>query len=603
MKFSDQLLAVRFNRTVGRILTILLALHFFGAKGDETTVGAGAPLPGPTIPSLLPDDSYITYSYELSGTGSWDNDYDGDYGYYSMATVNQETVHYKTNGTVVESASSVWSNSKGRRFFCPPSPGTFWSSNTSCLFTNYVEVGDGDCVTGNVEWYTDSTGVLDGGLGTDIASGPTTTNVPCGTLTIGTSWYVYTPAPWRCCCNQIYDPNYCCIPPLSHHFGAGTLYQIELTITPDCASPWSPPPIPPSLFSANVESSSNPTTPSAGSFDNSGNFDFSFIGIADSDYLIFASSNLLNWTLVGTVNIATGSTNGSFSDTNVASLPERFYVVEDSSGNYSAPYGFINLSLSAGYAMIGDPLFNSTPQISSILSNVPSGTTLQFWAGTNWVQASTFSLGAWDNDALLIPGQGALIYLPTNTTLTFIGEVIQGTISNAIPQGYSVMSSAVPQAGSVAMLGLTGLSNGDTLQRLVGTNYVTCTYSTGSSPPPPSPPSPASWSPSMPTLGLCEAVLIDAGETTSWTRSFNTFLANAPVITLTNLPVSISGTTFTMTWTAVPDTASYSVLYSTNVAGPYSTILASGLTFTTTLGTYTENLRTNVENFYMVTSP
>jgi hypothetical protein len=259
--------------------------------------------------------------------------------------------------------------------------------------------------------------------------------------------------------------------------------------------------------------------------------------------------------------------------------------------------------------MIGDPLVNGAPMISSILSNVPSGTTLQLWATTNWASASTFSSGAWDTDALLIPGQGALIYLPTNTTLTFIGEVIQGIISNGIPQRYSVMSSAIPQAGSVTMLRLTGLTNGDTLQRLEGTNYVTYTYSSGSSSPPapppalPAPPSVGSWSPCTPILGLCEAVLIDAGEATSWTRTFNIFLANAPVTTQTNMSGSISGTTFTLTWTAVPDTASYSVLYSTNVAGPYTNVLASGVTFATTLGTYAENLRNNVENYFVVTSP
>jgi hypothetical protein len=75
------------------------------------------------------------------------------------------------------------------------------------------------------------------------------------------------------------------------------------------------------------------------------------------------------------------------------------------------------------------------------------------------------------------------------------------------------------------------------------------------------------------------------------------------VTTQTNMSGSISGTTFTLTWTAVPDTASYSVLYSTNVAGPYTNVLASGVTFATTLGTYAENLRNNVENYFVVTSP
>ena len=76
----------------------------------------------------------------------------------------------------------------------------------------------------------------------------------------------------------------------------------------------------------------------------------------------------------------------------------------------------------------------------------------------------------------------------------------------------------------------------------------------------------------------------------------------APV-TITNLAGSISGTNFILTWTAVPNTASYSVLYSTSVAGPWTNKLATGRTFATTLGTYTTPLRTNTANFYEITSP
>ena len=77
--------------------------------------------------------------------------------------------------------------------------------------------------------------------------------------------------------------------------------------------------------------------------------------------------------------------------------------------------------------------------------------------------------------------------------------------------------------------------------------------------------------------------------------------APAPV-TITNLAASVLGTSFTLTWTA-ETSASYSVVYSTNVSGPYSDKLATGLTFGNTQGTYTGSLFTNVGNFYEVTSP
>jgi len=68
---------------------------------------------------------------------------------------------------------------------------------------------------------------------------------------------------------------------------------------------------------------------------------------------------------------------------------------------------------------------------------------------------------------------------------------------------------------------------------------------------------------------------------------------------------ALSGTgknNLTLTWASVPYNYSYSILYSTNVAGPYQS-LASGLTFTNTLGTFTDIHRTNSARFYQITTP
>ena len=71
---------------------------------------------------------------------------------------------------------------------------------------------------------------------------------------------------------------------------------------------------------------------------------------------------------------------------------------------------------------------------------------------------------------------------------------------------------------------------------------------------------------------------------------------------ITNLGGTASGGTLTLTWTAVPTTGSYSVLYSTNVQGPYTTKLATGLTFPSSSGHYTTT-PTNTANFYEISSP
>jgi hypothetical protein len=61
-------------------------------------------------------------------------------------------------------------------------------------------------------------------------------------------------------------------------------------------------------------------------------------------------------------------------------------------------------------------------------------------------------------------------------------------------------------------------------------------------------------------------------------------------------------TNLTLSWTSVPYNYSYSILYSTNVTGPYQS-LASGFTFTNTLGAFTDVHRTNSARFYQITTP
>jgi len=58
----------------------------------------------------------------------------------------------------------------------------------------------------------------------------------------------------------------------------------------------------------------------------------------------------------------------------------------------------------------------------------------------------------------------------------------------------------------------------------------------------------------------------------------------------------------TINWSVQPN-VSYSILWSTNVAGPYSPI-ATGLTFGGTAGSYTDTVKViNATGFYRITSP
>ena len=113
--------------------------------------------------------------------------------------------------------------------------------------------------------------------------------------------------------------------------------------------------------------------------------------------------------------------------------------------------GYVNLSLGAGFTMIANPLNNVTNDLNTILTNVPTGTIVYtFSPATQSYSATTFRGGAWHNtDAVLNPGQGAFISLPAATTVTFVGNVPQGALTQSVPVGFSIQSLPIPVSVSL----------------------------------------------------------------------------------------------------------------------------------------------------------
>ena len=123
--------------------------------------------------------------------------------------------------------------------------------------------------------------------------------------------------------------------------------------------------------------------------------------------------------------------------------------------------GYINTTLVGGgaagkYQMIANQLNTTNNTIGSLLPAPPDGTTLLKWTGTTFA-SSTFAsfLGGWDHpEYTLAPGEGAFINSPSAWTNTFVGEVLQGSLSNPYPAGYSIRASKVPLSGTLTALQL-----------------------------------------------------------------------------------------------------------------------------------------------------
>jgi len=120
--------------------------------------------------------------------------------------------------------------------------------------------------------------------------------------------------------------------------------------------------------------------------------------------------------------------------------------------------GYVKVDLVAGFTMIGNPLNAPTNTIAALLVGVPDGTVVYKFDSVK----QSFSINAFDAidgwafpDQTLAPGEGAFIRVSAPTTITFVGEVMQGSLSTPISAGFSIKSSQVP-LDQVALTGPEG---------------------------------------------------------------------------------------------------------------------------------------------------
>jgi hypothetical protein len=118
------------------------------------------------------------------------------------------------------------------------------------------------------------------------------------------------------------------------------------------------------------------------------------------------------------------------------------------------------------FTMVGNPLNTTNNSIGSLFTAFPNGTQFYKWNGATY-DIAQFLFGAWDNPQYTLnPGEGCFIQTKGSApwTNTFVGEVLQGNLTNSIPNGFSQRSSMVPQAGDADSLGLSAaLKNGDSI--------------------------------------------------------------------------------------------------------------------------------------------
>jgi hypothetical protein len=117
--------------------------------------------------------------------------------------------------------------------------------------------------------------------------------------------------------------------------------------------------------------------------------------------------------------------------------------------------GYINKEVPAGYSLIANQLDNGQGNlINDVLPDVPFGASIFKFDPAAAAFVNSVNFGSWEPNLSLAPGEGAFLLIDEPATLTFVGEVMQGTgLTVNVPAGYSIASSIVPQSASLTDIG------------------------------------------------------------------------------------------------------------------------------------------------------
>lgn len=176
--------------------------------------------------------------------------------------------------------------------------------------------------------------------------------------------------------------------------------------------------------------------------------------------------------------------------------------------------GYVNLEVAPGFQMIANPLNAADNSVGALLPNVENGTTLYKFDPATGYSINSFIFGAWgDPTQELVPGEGAFIQNPSANpqTLTFVGEVPQGNLTQQVPAGFSIQAGQVPQEGGIESVHEFPAEQGDTVYVFdpAVQNYVIYSYIFGS------------WQPEEPVLEVGQSVFVDKASDSTWARTFS----------------------------------------------------------------------------------
>ena len=171
--------------------------------------------------------------------------------------------------------------------------------------------------------------------------------------------------------------------------------------------------------------------------------------------------------------------------------------------------GYVTKDLVAGFNLIANPL-ESGNTVASLFPDALPNTVVFKYNGVGFDSAINDEFDGWlGGDMSVAPGEGVFVNSPGATSVTFVGEVLTGDLSTALPAGFSIASSQVPQAGGIeTALGFAPGAN-DVIFVFNGVGYDSFLFDEFDG-----------WLPSEPALEVAQSVWISKAADGSWDRTF-----------------------------------------------------------------------------------
>ena len=181
--------------------------------------------------------------------------------------------------------------------------------------------------------------------------------------------------------------------------------------------------------------------------------------------------------------------------------------------------GYVNKSIPKGFSIVANPLNNGGNKISDVFGANPGSLTVYTFGDAGFaINSYDADFEEWDDgDAVVAPGEGFFVLNSGDaaSTVTFVGEVPQGDLSNALPQGFSIRSSQVPQEGKLDVdLGFP-TDEAVTVYQFGAAGYTISAYDADFE----------EWDTDDaqgPVVGVAEGFWVLRESATNWTRSFST---------------------------------------------------------------------------------